>query len=89
MVYDVGSRKSFEEIDTFWLNEVETYADPDVKIVLIGNKIDLPETERKVPKEEAELYAKRHKILYFETSAKESNNIEETFTEISKHALDL
>jgi Ras-related protein Rab-1A len=32
---------SFEDIDRFWLNEVESYAEKDVEMLLLGNKDDL------------------------------------------------
>ncbi len=32
---------SFEDIDRFWINEVESYAEKNVELLLIGNKCDL------------------------------------------------
>lgn len=34
------SYSSFEDIEV-WLKELKTHANPDIKIFLIGNKIDL------------------------------------------------
>jgi Ras-related protein Rab-1A len=44
LVYDVTSETSFEDIDKFWINEVESYAEKNVELMLIGNKSDLLET---------------------------------------------
>jgi len=44
--------------------------------LLIGNKADLVE-ERRISREEAEIYAKEHDLVYFETSAKEGTGVEE------------
>jgi Ras-related protein Rab-1A len=40
-VYDVAADKSFEDIDKFWLSEVESYAEKSASLLLIGNKNDL------------------------------------------------
>jgi GTPase SAR1 family protein len=41
MVYDVTNPASFEDVDKFWINEVESYAEKNVELLLIGNKSDL------------------------------------------------
>lgn len=43
MVYDVTNSNSFEDVDKFWINEVESYAEKNVELLLIGNKSDLEE----------------------------------------------
>ena len=47
-------------------------------IMLIGNKSDL-ESEREVSTEEGSRFAKRHNLLFFETSAKTAQNVEKSF----------
>ncbi|KIM36465.1 hypothetical protein M413DRAFT_449169 [Hebeloma cylindrosporum] len=42
LVYDVTSRRSFENVRN-WLADVREHADPHVSCILIGNKIDLVE----------------------------------------------
>ena len=82
IVYSVTSEESFQDID-MWLKELRTHANPDVKVVLIGNKIDL-ENERKISKEEGEKLAKTNKFDKFvETSAKTGINTMSTFVEIA------
>ena len=46
IVYAIDSSQSFENIEG-WLNEIKLKGNPDVKILLIGNKIDL-EDKREV-----------------------------------------
>jgi len=41
MVYDTTNASSFEDIDKFWIHEVEEYAENDVKLLLLGNKSDM------------------------------------------------
>ena len=46
LVYDITSSESFEAITNFWLNEVESYADPGAVLILIGNCEVTKETNR-------------------------------------------
>lgn len=69
--------------DTFaslpqWLEDVQKYAHENVSIILVGNKCDL-ESKRVVSTEEGEQFAKQHGLMFIETSAKTSNNVEEAF----------
>lgn len=38
MVYDITNMESFEDINKYWLNEVQSYADPDTMLILVGIK---------------------------------------------------
>ena len=83
MVYAINSKESFLNINQ-WLKEVKLNSNPDVKIILIGNKSDL-ENERQVNYEEAKKYKEENKILYFEeTSAKTGLNAKKVFEEAAK-----
>ena len=67
MVYSIIDRNSFEALDN-WLKELKKESNPDSKIILIGNKVDL-ESERKISYEEAEKYAQDFNFVsFFETS---------------------
>ena len=58
-----------------WLKELKTHANPDIKIFLIGNKIDLADN-RKVTQEEARKFKDDYMLnLYMETSAKTGFNV--------------
>ena len=55
--------------------------------MIIGNKCDL-EDQRAISAENGELFAKENgDMLFYETSAKESTNVLNGFTELSKKAL--
>ena len=41
MVYDISNENSFDDIDKFWITEVENYAEKTVELALIGNKSDI------------------------------------------------
>ena len=55
---------------------IKEYAPKTISMVLIGNKCDLTE-ERKVNENEGKELAEKNGMLFFETSAKTGNNVEE------------
>lgn len=71
LVFDVTRRESFVNIEN-WLNIIRDECSKDTSVIIIGNKIDLP--DRTVTKEEAELFALQNNVQYFETSAKETES---------------
>ena len=78
LVYSIDCKESFESLEN-WLNDVKKLANPDIKIILIGNKVDL-EDKREVPKEKGEQFCKDHKLnLFLETSAKNGFNAKNLF----------
>ena len=67
-----------------WLKELKTHANPDIKIFLIGNKIDLVDT-RQVTTEEAKKFQTDFELnLYMETSTKTGVNAKEIFIEAAR-----
>ena len=59
-------------------------SNPDIKIFLIGNKVDLEE-EREISKEEAEKIKQEYDFdLFMEASAKSGINTREIFIEAAK-----
>ncbi len=83
MVYDTTSLSSFEDIEKFWINEVESYAEKHVKLLLIGNKSDLVE-ENQVSFEMAQAYAEKRHMIHFLASAKTATKVNESFLTVSK-----
>ena len=80
VVFDVTLRKSFENIDS-WLEEIKNnFTNPS--LVLFGNKVDMDKEKWEVTKEEAEQYAKKMNLQYFETSAKTKKGLNEGFSYI-------
>lgn len=80
LVYDITRRESFDSV-TMWLSELRKFCDPKIVIALVGNKIDL-ESSRTVSYEEGNTFAEQNNLLFFETSAKTSQNIQICFTQI-------
>ena len=63
IVYSINNEKSFDDI-SLWIKELKSYSNPDVKIILIGNKADL-DHERKISIEKAEEFSKLNNISKF------------------------
>mmetsp|Transcript_16388 Transcript_16388/g.19376 ORF Transcript_16388/g.19376 Transcript_16388/m.19376 type:complete len:174 (-) Transcript_16388:500-1021(-) len=74
LVYDVTDRGSFNSIRN-WVGQIQQHADVHVNKILIGNKCDMDE-QRVVSTEEGQNLAKEYGIQFFETSAKNDNNVE-------------
>ena len=77
IVYDITNRNSFLDVKS-WLDDCKKQSPKTVILVLIGNKIDLDE-QREVSFEEGNNFAKENNMLFFETSAKNGDNIENIF----------
>ena len=87
VVYDITQTSSLEKAKA-WIKELQRQANDNIVIALAGNKSDL-EDKRAVETEEAKAYAMEAGLLFFETSAKSSENVKELFTAIGKTVYDV
>ena len=85
LVYDITDKKSFDELNTYWLNEIKNILGDDPILGLIGNKSDLiskKQVDEKVAEKFAEDYNMQFKLcsskkdpkgfnLFFRTLVKE------------------
>ena len=80
IVYDISNESSFNNLK-YWYNCIKDSADSDIIIYLIGNKSDLIYEEgRAVKKMDAIEFVKNYNLQgYAECSAKNNENIQETF----------
>ena len=87
IVFDLTSRKSFESVSE-WIENYYKYSNPDYErhVILIGNKSDL-KNERIITEDEIDDFVKLNKIKYFETSAKNGENIDESFLFIAEQLM--
>ena len=76
-VYDISDRESFNNLEG-WINLTNENTRSNVINFLVGNKNDL-ESKREVSIEEGEDFAKRHNLIFLESSAKTNNNVQRLF----------
>ena len=72
--FNLTRRQTLEGIN-LWLEEIKNL-NKNIEIVLLGNKCDMND-EREITIEEAEKFAEKCSLPYFETSAKKNININE------------
>ena len=62
LVYDISDHETYNHIGR-WLQELREYGEPNMVIMLVGNKCDLS-YRRMVPTEEAKMYAGNNLFLF-------------------------
>ena len=82
LVYDITNQKSFDDLDVFLSQVDEIIGKENIVLGVVANKSDLYE-EKVVSTEEGEEYAKKINALFFETSAKDNEVIQNLFKTIS------
>lgn len=80
LVYDISKHITFENVER-WLKELRDHAEPNIVVMLVGNKSDLRH-RRTVPTEEAMAFAENNSLAFIETSALDSTGVEEAFRQI-------
>mmetsp|Transcript_24419 Transcript_24419/g.22191 ORF Transcript_24419/g.22191 Transcript_24419/m.22191 type:complete len:206 (-) Transcript_24419:21-638(-) len=83
LVYDITRRESFNHLGR-WLEEARQNGNPNMTIMLIGNKSDL-EHRRAVSTKEGEVFAQQHGLIFLETSAKSASNVELAFIKTAEN----
>ena len=76
-MYDITNKQSFQNLNN-WIDMAYSTNKSSVVNFLIGNKSDL-ETNRQVSTEEARDLAEIRKFNFFETSAKDNQNVNKAF----------
>lgn len=79
LVYDVTRRSTFENVGR-WLKELRDHTDPNIVVMLIGNKSDLRHLVA-VSTEDGKSFAEKESLCFMETSALEATNVENAFSE--------
>lgn len=79
LVYDITNRDTLVKLEA-WLEELNSYSDnPNIAIIVVGNKID---KDRVVDREEGRKFARKHRALFIETSAKCDQFVSDAFKDI-------
>ncbi|XP_057277906.1 ras-related protein Rab-17 isoform X2 [Pezoporus wallicus] len=86
LVYDITNKETLNRTK-LWLRDLEKEFLPDeIVIALVGNKVDLA-AEREVTTEEGEEFARTRGLLFMETSAKSSHQVNDIFMAIAQELL--
>ena len=80
LVYDVTRHSTFENVER-WLRELRDHTDPNIVVMLIGNKWDLRHLVA-VSTEDGKSFAERESLFFLETSALEATNVDNAFAEV-------
>ncbi|XP_021845632.1 ras-related protein Rab2BV [Spinacia oleracea] len=80
LVYDLTKKQSFDNVNR-WLHELRDHADSNIVIMLVGNKSDLRHL-RGVTEQEGQFLAEREELVFLETSALDSTNVDKAFQTI-------
>lgn len=80
LMYDITKPETYEHVSR-WLDELKDHADPQIVVMLVGNKCDLKHL-RAIPTEEAKAFATEKNLLFIETSALDATNVEVAFQNI-------
>lgn len=81
LVYDVTQKSSFEGVKK-WMEELRDHAEPDLVILLVGNKTDLVErspSARQVSEAQGRQAAEAGQMLFIETSAVNGVRVKDAF----------
>ena len=82
LVFDVTNHSSFEHIKN-WIEQIKEEASEKIVIYLVGNKIDCT-NNRVISNEEGKKLSEEFGLKYYETSAKNNENIDSTFLDLVK-----
>ncbi|NXJ16188.1 RAB25 protein, partial [Odontophorus gujanensis] len=82
VVFDITKHQTYNVVER-WLKELYDHAEASIVVMLVGNKSDLAQA-REVPTEEAKLFAENNGLLFIETSALDSTNVEQAFETVLK-----
>jgi small GTP-binding protein len=68
LVFSILEESSFNSLPA-WRDEIAKYADGEIPLVIVGNKVDLPEQDWRVSQSGAREWANLHKLPLIFTSA--------------------
>jgi small GTP-binding protein len=89
VVYDVSDKKSLDNVE-YWVKNIKSHATDAVQVVIVGNKTDLRTADNKDNCFDADVgkeFSNKYGVPYFETSAKDSTNVDDAFVTLVKAIL--
>jgi GTPase SAR1 family protein len=86
IVYAINDAQSFQDV-TEWKHSLETYADANIQIILVGNKTDL-ERQRVISFDGGKLKAEEMGASFIEVSARAGFAIDDLFMQAARFAME-
>ena len=81
LIYDISDLDSFKAVDN-WIKSIRETGKEKLPIILVGNKCDLSDDERKISLKEGQDKADEFQIPFYETSCKDGINIKEALEKL-------
>jgi len=88
IVYDITNRRTWEELQNYWVEEVQNEGHDNMVIAIVGNKCD-QEDKRAVAKSAAQDYCKMNNFVFAETSALRDVNVKKVFRDLARRTLEV
>ena len=87
LVYDITDERSYNEMASYWYEQVKNNANEGVILAVVANKSDLYQRQQ-VPDERGQEFASQIKAIFQLTSAKSDTGITNLFENIGKKFFD-
>ena len=88
LVYDITNKKSFEEIKSYWYEQVTDHCEPNIVLGVAANKSDLIQN-KEVTENEGNEFAKSINAFFANTSARNNKGIDELFQQFGTNMLNI
>ena len=84
IVFDIGDAKTFKSVH-YWIGEMDKNCNnqkENIVMACAGNKCDIDDDLKQISIQTVEELAKENNMIYYETSAKTNEGVQELFLEI-------
>jgi GTPase SAR1 family protein len=82
-VFDLRVKKTLENVEQFWMEEIKKYSEKEVQLVVVGNKADCEDCE--VTEEDLASFSLKHGVPCVRVSAKSGAGVEEAFDVVARN----
>lgn len=87
LVYDITNKRTFEELQNYWINQIKETCPADTVLCIVGNKADLFQKEQ-VTEQQGRDFAKKHDAIFGFTSCFNGEGVKELFDEAAAKAIE-